>query len=149
MTAFNATTGATTAGNTGEKVLASPLLFSDVVYFSTYEPSRVVSADPCQPGNLGTARLYAVDYKTGEAALNYYTGNDSTSTTNIRASSTSGVVKLRTDRSIDVGSGIPPDLVISKPKDGELGGTLSSGGGVVKVDVKKGGVIKTLFWRQK
>lgn len=149
LNAFNTATGVTTGGNTGEKSLAAPLVFNKVVYFTTYAPSQSVSPDPCLPGNLGDGRLYAVDYQTGEAVLNYYKANDSTSTTNVRASNTSGVVKTRVDRSVSLGPGIPSGIVIMKQKGGELEAIVASEGKVVNPEIKKGGIVKTLFWRQK
>ena len=60
-------------GHDGEKVLASPSVFNGTAFFSTYTPNATTSVDPCNPGNLGTSRLYAVNYRTGEAVLNFYT----------------------------------------------------------------------------
>ncbi len=51
----------------GEKVLASPLVFEKIVYFTTFTP------DP----DGGIARLYAVNYKTGAPAL-FSDGNNDT-----------------------------------------------------------------------
>ena len=47
----------------GEKSLAKVTIFFRVLFFTTFTPND----DPCLPG--GEARLYAVNYKTGEAVL--------------------------------------------------------------------------------
>jgi type IV pilus assembly protein PilY1 len=60
--------------NAGEKIVASPVVFDGVVFFTTYTPAvgGVSSSDPCGPdSNRGTGRLYAVDYKTGGAAYRF------------------------------------------------------------------------------
>jgi hypothetical protein len=49
----------------GEKVLAEPVVFGGVAYFTSYIPST--GGDVCQQGQ-GTARLYALGYLTAESA---------------------------------------------------------------------------------
>jgi type IV pilus assembly protein PilY1 len=98
-----------------------------VAYFTTYQPSSVAVPDPCEP-DLGTARLYAVDYKTGEAVLNYDTSNDSISTTNKRAISTPGQVLVRSDRLKTLGSGIPSGIVLIINPNGGLKALIGVGG---------------------
>ena len=64
----------------GEKVVSSPLIYDGVIYFSTYVPDNDDednSDDPCAvSGAGGNGYLYALGYKYGEAAINYYTDND-------------------------------------------------------------------------
>ena len=55
----------------GEKVLSRPLIFYGISYTTTFTP---ISADPCHP--YGDAKVYALNYCDGTAALNYYQGND-------------------------------------------------------------------------
>lgn len=58
----------------GEKCLSTPLVYAGVVYFTTYTPPETeADIDPCA-GNMagGTARLYAVHYKTGGAVYDFY-----------------------------------------------------------------------------
>ena len=90
------------AGN-GEKVLAEPVVFGGVAYFTSYIPS--IGGDVCQQGQ-GTASLYALGYLTAASATG--TGN----------------------RSIQVGYGIPTAPIVSfrpggagrRPvRDGQLG----------------------------
>ncbi len=73
------------AGN-GEKVLAEPVVFGGVAYFTSYIPTT--GGDVCQQ-SLGTAHLYALGYLTAASATG--TGN----------------------RSIQVGYGIPTAPIVS------------------------------------
>ncbi len=70
----------------GEKVLAEPVVFGGVAYFTSYVPT--VGGDVCQQ-SLGTAHLYALGYLTAASATG--TGN----------------------RSIQVGYGIPTAPIVS------------------------------------
>ena len=70
----------------GEKVLAEPVVFGGVAYFTSYIPT--VGGDVCQQ-SLGTAHLYALGYLTAASA----TGTGS--------------------RRIQVGYGIPTAPIIS------------------------------------
>jgi type IV pilus assembly protein PilY1 len=136
--------------HTGEKVLAPPTVFNKVAYFTTYAPNTAVVPDPCDPGNLGTARLYAVDYKTGEAVLNYDRSNDNPADiTNKRALTTPGQVLLRSDRVKTLGSGIPSGIVMIISPSGELKTLIGVGGIIPGENPKKGGSIIPLYWRQK
>jgi type IV pilus assembly protein PilY1 len=129
--------------NSGEKVLSAPLVFNKVAYFTTYAPGSAVVVEACQP-NLGTARMYALSYKTGEAAVNYDTSNDSTATTNQRAKSGGGIL-VRSDRVKTTGSGIPPGVTaLITP-----GGGVSLWTGMQKQGTLSGGSIIPLYWRQK
>jgi type IV pilus assembly protein PilY1 len=89
--------GDTETAPAGEKVLAPALIFNKVIYYTTYSPAEG-NDDPC--GSLGISRLYAVDYKTGEAVLNFDKSNDGVSTKdNSRAISPDGSILMRSDRS--------------------------------------------------
>ncbi len=134
--------------NSGEKVLAPPTVFNKVAYFTTYAPSTAAVPDPCNP-DLGTARIYAVDYKTGEAVLNYDTSNDTYSTTNKRALSTPGQVLVRSDRLKTIGSGIPSGIVLIINPNGGLKALIGVGGVIPGENPKRGGSIIPLYWRQK
>lgn len=140
----------------GEKVLASPLAFNKVVYFTTYTPNPSASINPCEPGNLGISRLYAVNYKTGEAVLNFNnvttapsTHNDNQSTANnARALSKDGKVLRRDDRSINLGVGIPSGLVVIMPPGGDAELLIGCGGGLCSEDPVPGGTIIPVYWMQ-
>jgi type IV pilus assembly protein PilY1 len=130
----------------GEKVLASPLAFNKVAYYTTYAPLET-TANSCTPGNLGVSRLYAVDYKTGEAVLNFNGTNDTQSTdNNSRALSKYGKVLRRADRSIELGVGIPSGIVVLMPPSGEAKLLIGCGGGLCSEDPVLGGTIIPIYW---
>lgn len=134
--------------NSGEKVLSPALLFNKIAYYTTYAPSTVVVTDPCLPGNLGTGFVYALNYATGEAIINYDTTNDSTSTTNKRATPSGGGVLLRSDRKMTVGSGIPSGIVVIVSAGGDAKECIGIGGGLNCKDLPAGGGVKPIYWRQ-
>jgi len=137
--------------NSGEKVLASPLVMNKVAYFTTYAPDTVVSSDPCAGGNLGTGRVYLMNYQTGEAVRNFDTTNDNqfnTLKTNVRATPADGVVLLRSDRVQTMGSGIPSGVVPVTSKTGDTTVLVGCGGGICKQDTALSGAGK-IYWRQK
>jgi type IV pilus assembly protein PilY1 len=70
----------------GEKVLAENTVFYKTAYMTTFTPND----DPCLPGGVG--KLYALEYKTGAAVLDF--DNNGTP-----------------ERSIDIGGGIPSKVV--------------------------------------
>jgi type IV pilus assembly protein PilY1 len=129
----------------GEKILAPPTVMNGVVYFTTYAPSTDETVtDPCQSGNLGIARLYALDYSSGMAALNLDTSNDSSTPLwdkNTHAHDAKGKLLQRTDRTITLGSGIPSGV--------QPNGLVGCGGGLCKQEVAAGGKVLPLYWRQK
>jgi len=81
----------------GEKVLAKSTVFYYTLYITTFTPNN----HPCLPG--GEGKLYALDYKTGEAVL--FLGSDIDG---------DGIADLT--RSVTIGGGIPskPVMVITK-----------------------------------
>jgi len=115
--------------NTGEKVLASPLLFGGVVYITSFAP--LTTEDPCL-FNEGVARLYALNYRTGEAALNYDTTTEALG---------------RTDRSLVIGSAIPSRLVVSLIQ-GTLHGYIGIRGGILKPEINQSTPLTRIFWRE-
>lgn len=117
--------------NTGEKVLSPPLLFNKVAYFTTHTPGTVVSADPCEsPGNLGTARLYSLNYKTAESVRPDPPG------------------PTPPPREEPIGPGIPsPPVVIITP--GGESTVVVNVGTPVTFKAPPGGGIIPLYWRQK
>lgn len=134
--------------NSGEKVLAVPMVFNKALYFTTYAPG-VTNTDPCLAGNLGTSRLYAVDYSTGEAVLDYDTTNDGITPPNSRSLSSSGKVLGRSDRVKTTGTGIPSGLVIVITPGGNLKALTGVGGAIPPDNPKPGGAAMPLYWRQK
>ena len=135
--------------NSGEKVLAGATVYNKVVYFSTYAPNTAVVTDPCQVGNLGTARIYVLDYQNGSAVMNFDTNNDSQYTTyktNSYATpaSAGGNVLLRSDRVERIGAGIPSGVVVTGDKV-----LIGCGGGICTTSTNPGGQILPVFWRQR
>ena len=137
--------------NSGEKVLAQPVLSNKIAYLTSFTPGASINVDPCRPSNLGTSRLYVLNYATGEAVMNYDTSNDGSlsSTTNKRAIS-GGAVLQRSDRSKTLGSGIASGVVIVGNK------ALIGDEGEIKTETTKagspgssGGRIINLYWGQK
>lgn len=129
--------------NLGEKVLASPALSNKIVYFTTFTPGASANVDPCKPSNLGTGRIYVLNYGTGEAVINYDTNNDTITTSNKRAKS-NGKIIARSDRVKTLGSGPPSTPVLVKDK-----AFIGGGGGIVQEKIKPGGRIINLYWGQK
>ena len=135
--------------NSGEKVLAPASVFAKVAYYTPYSPGEGESLDPCVP-NRGTARVYAVNYLTGEAVFNYDTSNDSgySTETNKRALGNEGQILKRSDRFNTIGSGIPSGVVVIINAEGE-GALIGVGGGLEIPEVKAGKTAIRLYWRDK
>jgi len=117
--------------NAGEKVLASPTLFSGALYCTTYTPNAVTISDPCMPGNLGMGRLYALDYANGGAAIDFNGSGDLTTS----------------DRSLSIGGGIPSGMVMIIGEDGEVSAIVAAGGNLLTPPTKASSNIKPLYWR--
>ena len=81
---------------TGEKVLGEGTVFYRTLYITTFIPNLALDADadPCMPGGLG--KLYALNYLTGGAILDFDGDDD-------------------TERTVSIGGGIPskPVMVIT------------------------------------
>ena len=98
--------------NLGEKSLSIPTLFNGVLYYTTFQPTfDPTGTDPCFLSE-GRARLYAVGYKTGNAAFN------------LDGLGTMGSL-TRSDRSIEMGISIPSGVIVTF-----IGGTTVAYGGV-------------------
>ena len=93
-----------------EKVLSETTVFYKVLYFTTFLPST----DPCAPG--GYAKLYALDYKSGCAAIDF---------------DGDGVP----DDSVTIGTGIPSKPVLVIKGDGKEKLLVSIGGGNPDEDI--------------
>jgi len=129
----------------GEKILAPALIFNKVAYFTSYSPNLNPSAG-CV-GNLGTSRLWAVNYKTGEAVFNFNPNNDgSESVTNERSKNSEGIVKNWSDRFSQLGVGIPSGLVIAINASGDAQVLIGCGGGICGGESMPGGTIFPVYW---
>jgi Tfp pilus tip-associated adhesin PilY1 len=125
----------------GEKVLAKSTVFYKTLYITTFTSNN----HPCLPG--GEGKLYAVDYKTGEAVL--FLGSD-----------IDGDGNADLTRSVSIGGGIPskPVMVVTKTSRKlliSIGSTMPEAtsevldAGVVRIDPL--GPTKNFFliwWRQ-
>jgi type IV pilus assembly protein PilY1 len=127
----------------GEKVMSSPLTFNKIVFFTTYapEPSGEL-ADKCSLDGLGGGRLYALDYLTGEAALNFDTTNDTEG----------GQVLEKSDRSTSLGVGIPSPPTLIVTEDGEAKLIIGTAGpdGDIKpqvIDIPGGSDVERYYWK--
>jgi type IV pilus assembly protein PilY1 len=135
--------------NSGEKVLAPPMIFNKVAYFNSYAPNSSTSSNSCT-ANLGTAYQYALNYKTGEAVLNFNTSNDTTIiANNTRYKNAAGQVLVRSDRVQNIGSGIPSGLVVFIDANGKLKSLTGIGGAIAGGIMPPGGASIPLYWRQK
>jgi len=85
--------------NVGEKCLSNSVLFYGVVYYTTFQPTFGQPGDLCFLGE-GIARLYAVDYKTGNAVFN------------LDGVGTMGSL-TRSDRSTELGVSIPSGVIVT------------------------------------
>jgi type IV pilus assembly protein PilY1 len=104
--------------NVGEKCLSMPVVFAGVAYYTTFTPTFGSESDICFVGE-GTGRIYALKYKTGNAAFNLDAGNDL---------GMSPVV-MRSDRSKIVGAAIPSGIIVTFVR-GTAVGYVGTGGGV-------------------
>lgn len=138
--------------NSGEKVLAQPLVYNKYAYYTTYAPDVVLNANVCDAGNLGTGRLYVVDYKTGAAVINYDKTNDSqydSYKTNTYATPTDGTVLLRNDRLKTVGGGIPSPPVPITTAAGDTTIIIGCGGAICTGATGLSGGVLPIYWRQR
>ena len=122
--------------NTGEKVVSTPLVYNKVVYFTTFSPSveGYSAEDLCSVGaGSGFARLYAVDYKTGEAVFPSFDGDETTLT--------------KEDRYLSIGSGIPSDPVLVVTERGAFVAVGTEGGAVI-IDAGDVDHIHRYYWLQ-
>lgn len=102
-------------GHFGEKVLSSPKVFANVVFFTTYQPATTADDDDPCVGKLGPGRLYAVKATTGEAAFNFDTSNDDTTDPD-----NPDEVLERPDRYLKVKDGLPPEPLIQVDEEGDV-----------------------------
>jgi type IV pilus assembly protein PilY1 len=118
--------------NPGEKCLATPVVFYGIAYYTTFSPTVGEETDICFVGE-GTSRLYALKYKTGNAAFNL---DDLGTMDNL----------ARSDRSMVVGATIPSGVIITF-----IGGTsvgyVGVGGGVYKPKLFSQKSIIPVSWR--
>lgn len=121
--------------NVGEKILAPAVIFEKALYYTSFSPTIEASqGDPCYVGE-GTARVYILEYKTGNAIFNLDLLNDSAAP----------VIK-REDRSKIIGTAIPSGMVITFIK-GEAIAYIGVGGGVVQPKLRNPKSLIPRNWR--
>jgi len=120
--------------NSGEKVLASPVVFYKIVYYSTFTPTFAQEADPCFIGQ-GKGRLYILQYMTGNAAFNLDLSND-----------IGGEVISRTDRTGVIGGAMPSGVIITFIK-GTSVAYVGVGGGVYSPRLPSVKSLVPINWR--
>ena len=117
----------------GEKIVSTPTVFGGVVYFTSFVPGAdTSSSDTCGGAGNGTAYLWAVNYKTGEAVFEY--------------NGVSGLTKE--DRRVGIGSGMPSESVVIVTSEGTFIGAATQNKIPLKATSETRGVYK-YFWRQK
>jgi len=118
--------------NTGEKCLAPALAFGGVIYYTTFEPDATAPADPCEgAAGLGTARLYALDYRTGNAVYNFDPSDPTIG---------------KSDRSLAIGGSIASGVVIGLIKGFPIA-KVGVDGTVVSVEAKHSSGLFSNYWR--
>jgi len=115
--------------NSGEKSLSTPIVFYKAAYFTTFSP--ISSGDPCEAG-FGTARMYALDYTTGNAVFNLDLSADN--------------VISNTDRSEVIGSAIPSGVIVTFIQGTGVAYT-GVGGGVDRPPLPNTRSIVPIYWR--
>jgi type IV pilus assembly protein PilY1 len=114
----------------GEKVLAPSIVYAGAAYLTTFTPTAGSITDPCYVGE-GTARLYALDYLTAAAVLNFDTSSEELH---------------KNDRHQRIGTAIPSGVVIALVQ-GKAAGFIGVGGGIFAADMKNRAAITRLYWR--
>jgi type IV pilus assembly protein PilY1 len=128
----------------GEKSISPITLFAKVVYAPTFQP-LAPSADPCAYNNI--ARLFAVDYCTGNAVYNFYKGND----TDDNSDGTIDAEEkkyTRLDRYLAIGDHIPSGVSVVI-RYGKAAGFISVGGKIYPLpELKMPGAMIPVYWRE-
>ena len=123
----------------GEKVVSQPLVYNNVVYFTTYVPSSAASTstDLCAASDIGYEYLYGLDFRTGKAVFDWYTGNNTPEEEII----------AKEDRRKYVGAGIPtpPTLVVTKKGTQVVTATSEK---FTKIDVTPEEQVNRYYWKQ-
>ncbi|GAB6082981.1 PilC/PilY family type IV pilus protein [Desulfuromonas carbonis] len=149
--------------NAGEKALAPVSIFNKVAFYSTYQPDSLANIDaannPCDPGNLGFSRLYALDAETGEAVLNFVTGTgtdafgeDQATADNKRSQGKdeegTPYILRRADREVSLGGGIPSGMVFVIGADGSVSAIIAANISFPVISLPGDGTVFPVFWTQ-
>ncbi|MDH3614393.1 MAG: PilC/PilY family type IV pilus protein [Gammaproteobacteria bacterium] len=91
----------------GEKVLATPLTITGMIFFTTYLPHSGTGATACAPSE-GAGRLYAVSLQDAKSVINYDSSDDDPDNPDDPST--------KNDRSVELQSlGIPAEVVSVPP----------------------------------
>lgn len=119
-TGNTAPTGApTTWPWVGEKALAKTVIFDGVLYVTTYTPASNLTAQLTCSASEGSAKLYALNYLNGTAVFDY----------NKDGSIATG------DRTLNLGGGIPSEL-ITVIREGGTSALVGTSGGAAQPEMK-------------
>jgi type IV pilus assembly protein PilY1 len=113
----------------GEKVLARAAIFEGVIHFTTFTPANDVNATTTCSANEGVAKQYALDAFTAVGAADFDKDGD-------------------TERSAQVGGGIPSEVVIIFRPDGTSGLIGTSGGAAAASGIDVGGAKRTWWYEE-
>lgn len=138
--------------NPGEKVVSSPVAFRGIVFFATYTPESgtapASNTDPCSGlGAFGTARLYALNYMTGEATIDF----DKTKGRNqegYEVADASLKELCKSDRSVVLGSGMPGSPSLLFPKEGGTRIMVGIGNDIRVIDLNLRDMT-VYYWKEK
>lgn len=119
--------------NAGEKCLSNSVLFYGVIYYTTFTPEFGDPGDPCFLSE-GKGRLYALNYKTGEAVFN------------IDEIIIGGLEITKQDRSKIIGPSIPSGVIITFIGNQSVA-YAGVGGGVYRPPMKKTKNIIPINWK--
>jgi type IV pilus assembly protein PilY1 len=115
----------------GEKIVSPVIVYDKVAYFTTYQPTTAADADPCTTTASGTGRIYAVNYKNGNAVYD---------------SNADGAL-TKTDRIIKTGKGMAPEpKIVITPTQTYV--VVSMEGTILIFKVASGREIRRYFWQQ-
>ncbi len=115
--------------NPGEKVLAPPVTFYGSSYLTTFTPGAGDEADPCYLSE-GTARLYVLDYKTGNPLIDM---DDDP--------------QKKPDRGKVIGTSIPSGIVITMIEGMGIG-FVGVSGGIYNQGLSNDQELIRVYWRE-
>ncbi|GEM_PF-719780 len=133
--------------NPGEKMLAPPVIFFGQAFYTTYAPLTSGQSN-CEVGNLGTSRLYHLDFRTGEAVYNYVADNTQSAPSGNERALKDGAILMKADRVRVLGEGIPSGIVTLMDASGKVTMMISASnrvGTYAAPDVK---LITPVYWMQ-
>jgi hypothetical protein len=111
------------------------VVFSGAAYYATFTPSVANVGDICSIGE-GTAKIYILKYKIGNAAFNLDDANDIGGT----------AVISKSDRTMPLGKGIPSGIILGILGDSVIANE-GVGGGVFSPPLPSNKTLVPINWR--